>query len=346
VTVAESGRKPVTIRVVAERAGVSPAVVSFVLNNSQPVKQEKRERVLAAVAELGYEPSRAARSLRMNRTGTVGVLIPYLTNPTQAAMAASIEQALAERDHLAIICATGPREGRKHSYFRMLYATRVDGLLVYPTDDMRSDLETALERGVPVVHIFRELPLREGLAPDAVLVDHGSAIEEATTRLLDLGHRRIALVTLPTDAISGPERIEGYLRAFRARGIEPDPPLIHAGPGTVEGGRGLTAAALAHPDRPTAVVATASPQAIGALQAIQACGLRVPADVSLIGSNPTVSLASGFGLAVWDYPTEEIGRHAVDLLLDRRTGDRMMPPRRLVLRPTLQPGASIGPPPQ
>lgn len=316
-------------------------MVSFVLNNSQPVSAEKRARVLSAVAELGYEPSRAARSLRMNRTGTAGVLIPYLVNPTQAAMAASIEQALAERDYLAIICATGGRETRERSYFRMLRATRVDGLLVYPTVDMRPDLEDALAFGTPVVHVFRELPLG-GRQADAVVVDNVSVIEDATARLLALDHRRVALVTLPRDSISGPDRIEGYHRAHRAAGLAVDDALVLAGEGTIEGGYALASAALEL--RPTALVVTTSPQMVGAVQAVQAAGLRVPADLSIVGSNPTVPLLHGLALSVWDYPTEAVGRRAVELLLERLASGPESAPRRVVLRPEMQEGASVAPP--
>jgi LacI family transcriptional regulator len=339
---ADGVRRPVTIRAVAERAGVSPSVVSFVLNKSQPVSAEKRVRVLSAVAELGYEPSRAARSLRMNRTGTAGVLIPYLVNPTQAAMAVAIEQALAERDYLAVICATGGREARERSYFRMLRATRVDGLLVYPTGDMRADLEDAIAYGTPVIHLFRELPLT-GRGADAVVVDNVSIVEHATARLLALGHRRVALVTLPLDSLSGPDRIEGYRRAHRAAGIEVDDSLVLAGEGTTEGGYTLAVAALSR--RPTALVVTTSPQMVGAVQAVQAAGLSVPSELSIVGSNPHVPLMHGVALTIWDYPTAAVGRRAVELLMERLASGPEPAPRRIVLRPELQDGGSIAPPP-
>jgi len=317
--------------------------VSFVLNDSQPVRPEKRERVLAAVTELGYEPSRAARSLRVNRTGTVGVLIPYLVNPTQAALAAAIEQALAGRDYLAVICATGGREARQRSYFRMLYASRVDGLLVYPTSDMRADLEQAAARGLPIVYVFRELPF-DGRGADAVVVDHVSVVEAATERLLALGHRRIALVTLPRDSISGPDRIEGYRRAHAALGVPVDAELVMAGEGTVGGGYALTAAALERRPAPTALVVTTSPQMVGAVQAVQAAGRRVPDELSVVGSSPPVPLLPGLALSVWEYPTEAVAHRAVELFFERLGAGPGLEPRRVVLRPELQPGASIAPP--
>jgi LacI family transcriptional regulator len=322
---------------------VSPTVVSFVLNKSAPVKADKRERVLEAVAELGYLPSRAARSLRMNRTETAGVLVPYLANPTQAAMAAAIEQALAEHQYLAVICATGGREARQHSYFRMLNASRVDGLLVYPTVDMRANLEDALARGLPVVHLFRELPL-DGRGADAVIVDNVSIVDAATEQLLARGHRRIALVTLPRDSISGPDRMEGYWHAHDRRGVTVDPDLVMAGEGTVGGGYALASVALARRPAPTALVVTTSPQMVGAVQAVQAAGLRVPDEISIVGSNPTVPLRHDLTLSVWDYPTEEVGRRAVELFMERVASGPEPAPRRIVLRPRLQDGGSVAPP--
>jgi LacI family fructose operon transcriptional repressor len=119
---------------------------------------------------------------------------------------------------------------------------------------------------------------------------------------------------------------------------------VLAGEGTTGGGYALAGAALAQEPRPTALVVTTSPQMIGAVQAVQAAGLRLPQDLSVIGSNPTVPLLHGLALTVWDYPTEEVGRTAVALFLERlRTGPET-PPRRIVLRPALQTGASVAAP--
>jgi LacI family transcriptional regulator len=110
----------------------------------------------------------------------------------------------------------------------------------------------------------------------------------------------------------------------------------------VAGGYGLAARALARPPRPSALVVTTSPQMVGAVQAVQAAGLSVPGQISVVGSNPTVPLLHGLTLSVWDYPTEQVGRRAVELLLERLASGPGPEPRRVVLRPRLRPGGSIG----
>lgn len=335
------GAQPVTIRQVAQRAGVSPTLVSFVLNGTRRVSPEKAKRVLDAVEELGYSPNANARSLRSRRTGLVGVVVPHLSNPFFALLAGSAEQALGEQGYLAIICSTGSDPTRRRSYFDALLGVRVEGLLVYPTRETVEHVLTSARRGVPVILIEREVEL-PATAPtfDAVVIDNEQGARRATDHLIELGHRRIGLVTLPAESPSGPARISGYRKAFASWDLPVDESLIAAGTGTAEAGRDLTAGLLCRSDRPTALVITTNMQMLGALEAVRSAGLSVPDDLSIVGFGPSLMPAASLEATLVKYPAEEVGRIAAERLVWRLRGEGTSIRQRIVLQPELHLGHS------
>jgi DNA-binding LacI/PurR family transcriptional regulator len=335
-----------TIRDVAREAGVSTALVSFYLNGTQPVGAESRERIRAAIEKLGYTPNGAARSLRSKRTGILGIMVPYLTNPTFAIMAASAEEVFAQHGYLAITCSTGRDPERRRTYFTALHVSRIEGLLVFPSAEAVEEIVALARRHVPVVLLEREVDF-PAAAPsvDAVLMDNELGIYLATDHLLGLGHRRIGLITLPLRSPSGPPRVRGYRRAYAEHGLVAPDDLVAADQGSVEAGYAQCRRLLALRPPPTALVIASNMQTLGALQAIQEAGLRIPGDLSIVGySHPGFPIWSGVPMTVVHYPVDELGRLAAELLLrrlrDRRQGAR----QRVILQPELEVHASTAPP--
>ncbi|MBI3972835.1 MAG: LacI family DNA-binding transcriptional regulator, partial [Chloroflexi bacterium] len=342
---------PVTIRDVAARAGVSSALVSFVLTGSRPVGKARRRRVLEAIDALGYTPNAAARGLRLQRSGLVALMIPYLNNPIYSLHATGAEQELARAGLLTVVCSTrgepaGPYSGE--AVFRALGGSRVDGVLLFPYQEDVPEIVKLTEDGVPVVLIDREPELPAGAPPvDAVVVDNEHGVYRATEHLLALGHRRIGLVSLSAQSLSGPPRLEGYRRAYRERRLDVPENCIALGHGSVEDGYALTERLLRLRSRPTALVVTATMCTPGALRAIHDATLRVPEDLSVVGYShegflmwPTVDLTA------IRYPAVELGREAARLLLRRlgapRGAPRGAPSRRSNSRAASRPSSTAG----
>lgn len=334
--------RPVTIRDVAERAGVSPTVVSFVLTGNRPVSAERRRRVEEAIAALGYTPNAAAQSLRLGQTRLVAVVIPYLSNPLYSAHAIGAEQELSRVGLLSIVCSTREGQHAPGEYFKALRRSRVDGLLLFPYQEDVPDVMRLAQTGTPVVFIDREPELPDSAPPvDAVVIDNERAVFDATEHLLALGHRRIGLVTLRTSSLSGPSRLAGFKRAFAARGLRVPEEYVRFGRGSVEEGYALTQALLQAQPPVTALVVTANMATLGAVQAAQAAGQRIPDDLSVVGYDfqgfvPWPSL----DLTAVEYPSQEVGREAARLLLRRLRGEASAAAQRVVLRAALHVGTT------
>jgi LacI family transcriptional regulator len=339
-------KKWVTARDVAKRAGVSQTLVSFMLTGQRPVSPEAARRIQEAVDELGYDPNGPARSLRSKRSGVIGLLVPDLTNPSFAIMAAAAEATLAEGRLLTFICSSGRHVERADSYFRALRSARAEGLLIFPAPEAVEEILTLSRQGVRVVLLEREIPhLAAGAPLDAVVVDVAAGVHAATDHLIRLGHDRIALLNLAKDSWGSAARLSGYRTALEAHGREVDETLISWRPGTVQAGRESVLELLALSPRPTAVVVTANLQTVGVVGAVAEFGLRVPGDLSIVGfGHPGFDFWPAVSLTVISHDADAVGREAAKLLLDRLSTKLIDSTQRLVLPCDLEVRGSTGPP--
>jgi LacI family transcriptional regulator len=319
---------------VAQRAGVSQATVSLVLNkvSGSHIPEETRLRVFNAIDELGYRPNTLASSLRLGKTQTLGLILPDIANPFFAEVSRSIESAAFEQNYNLILCNTESDIDRELLYVDVLCNRQVDGIIFVAVGDQADSLQRVLCKNIPVVMIDRDLP---GMEVDAVLTDNRLGGFQATQHLIDLGHRRIGCIAGPSDVNPSAARGEGYLTALAEYKIPGDESLFMRGDFHSYSGWAAARAMLTLPEPPTAIFAGNDLMAIGALRAITEARLHVPEDISLVGFD-NIELASFTNppLTTVAQPIHEAGQTAVNFLLERiRVPDQ--PFRRAILPTSL-----------
>jgi LacI family transcriptional regulator len=322
-----------TIRDVAALADVSTATVSHVLNDTRPVSQALRDRVLVAMARLSYQPDAVARSLRCRETLTIGLFVPSLEIPFYAWVAGSIETAAHNAGYNVILCNSGWSLQRELSAIDELLARRVDGLVCISLGVRAEHIRPVLKRGTPMVWFERSLP---GTDLDAVFVNNFKGAYDATQHLIELGHRRIGCITGLVNSQLSNERVDGYRKALADAGISFDPALLQRGDYMPPSGRLGAEVLLAQSDPPTAIFAFNDLMAMGALQAFTRLGRRIPDDVALIGFDG-VALAEHTcpPLSTIEQPIPAMAATAIKLLLDRINDDAPPQGRVVTAEPRL-----------
>jgi LacI family transcriptional regulator len=317
---------------VAQRAGVSPATVSRVLNGSGTVSPDRAARVREAARELGYTPSGPARALRQQRTRVWAAIIADIQNPFFTAMVRGMEDVARAEGHRLVLCNSDEDLEREAQYLDIAVAEQMAGVAIAVASDKDSRLDVLLDRGVPVVAVDRR-PKRHEDAVDSVVVDNVLGARQATEHLLAMGAKRIACITGPARASTASERATGYQRALKAAGRPVDPELLRRADFREEGAYAAARTLLAGRRRPDAMFVGNNLMTLGALRAIREAGLRVPDDVLLVGFDdaPWTTLMSP-QLTVVAQPTHELGRQAARLLA---TASADLPARHAVLPPTL-----------
>jgi LacI family transcriptional regulator len=332
-----------TIRDVARRAGVAPTTVSRVINNSGYVSQRTRERVEAAVVDLGYVPNTLARSLRFKKTNTLALVLPDITNPFWTTVARGVEDAASDRGFNVILCNTDESEAEQEKYLTILLQKQIDGFVLAPARSTAEPVELVQRQGVPVVVLDRRVPSSQ---VDVVRGDSERGAYQLVRYLLTLGHRRIAILTGPHGVSTAEDRVAGYQRALSESGLDVDSDLILYGEFTQTSGYEMTQQVLTAGARPTALFAANNFIAIGSLRALRDVGLRVPEDVTLVSFDdlPQAFVIDPF-LTVAAQPAYEMGHQATELLLARLSGlapagyQHVLLPTETIVR------RSSGPPP-
>jgi LacI family transcriptional regulator len=303
-----------TIRDIAELAGVSTATVSRVVNGRSDVSRETRDTVLRVVHEHGYRTNRGVRAMPAGRTGLVGVTLPVVHHSYFSVILSGAAEALYEHDMRIVLCPTHHEHDREVSLLERLMHGMTDGALLILPEESREELAALHEHGYRFV-IIDPLKLADERVP-TVSAAHSSGASEATEHLLSLGHRRIAAITGPRGWIATEERLRGYHASLAAAGVMPDPELVIESDFHATGGVSSALELLDRPDPPTAIFAFNDMLAIGALQAARVRGVRVPEELSIVGFDDTAeaSLVTP-ALTTVRQPLAEMGRMAVNLLI-------------------------------
>src|SRR5881227_1666895 len=262
---AELAHSRVTIREVADEAGVSIATVSRVLNGRGDVAPETRELVSRIIQERGYIANRGARGLSNGRTGLVGLLVPLIYPAYFSAILSGATEALQEQDLRVVLSPTGHEHDREVTLLERLMHGLTDGALIVLPEESSEELERLLDHGYRFVVVDPLMPLDERIP--SVSAAHTSGAHHAMGHLLGLGHRRIAAITGPRGWVATEDRRRGYRAALAAAGILPDPALEVEAVPEIGPGRDAAENLLALPEAPTAIFAFNDNIAIGALQA-------------------------------------------------------------------------------
>jgi len=310
----------VTIREIADRAGVSIATVSRVLNERGDVSPETRDLVRRVIHENGYTANRSARGLSAGRTGLVGVLVPLVFPAYFAGLLAGAAEALAERDMQIVLSPTQNMLEREVSVLDRMHGL-TDGSLIILPQESSVELARLLDSGYRFVVLDPLMALDERIP--SVSAAHTSGADQAMRHLLQLGHHRIAQITGPAGWVATEGRRRGYRAALASAGILPDPALEVEALPEIDPGRQAAERLLALPHPPSAIFAFNDNIAIGAIQAARARGLRVPEDLSVVGFDDVehATIVSP-ALTTVRQPLVEMGRTAVSLLMRLLDGQR------------------------
>jgi DNA-binding LacI/PurR family transcriptional regulator len=306
-----------TQRELARLAGVSAGTVSNVISGSTKVSESSRQKVLAAIQSLHYRPNLIARSLKTNRTNTLGIVVPDITIPFFPKIVRGAESAARERGYfLVVLDSQGSHELEVD--MMALLRQRVDGILLVTAGDFKWSEQSVAEiaSGPPVVCVDR---LPEGFESDSVCVDDFGAAELGVKHLISQGHTEIAIFTGPLTLTNEQERLRGYRQALKDAGIRVRPALTWSASFEREDieavcGRKMKSAKV----KPTALFATNGVTGIGALRGLYGLGLSTPEDIAFATIDELIA-EDLFRPRITSVvqPTYEIGYRAVEVLLDR-----------------------------
>lgn len=306
-----------TIKDVADRAGVSIATVSRVINGATVVSEKSRQRVLAAIQELDFKPSQIARNLVMQTSNTIGVIVPALSNQFTGGILNGIEEKSSSCGYDIMVCGTGGDTEKERRYLELFQERHVAGIIFMGWKLKPETVEVINELVVQVIMMNRNA---SGLKVPTVSIDNFRAAYQMTNYLISKGHRRIAFFRNSVDIDAcGVEQYSGFERALAEAGMEIDRSLVKYGEFSEVRSYQLMEEMIQSGNLPTAVFATSDIMAIGAANALKDHGYNVPEDVSVVGFND-VEMSSLYrpALTVIHQPLWAMGAEAVKMIVDSR----------------------------
>lgn len=323
-----------TIRDVAVAAGVSITTVSHVLNETRYVSDELRERVNRAMDELGYQPNVLARGLRSGQTKTIGLVVPDMSNLFFAEISRAVEDIIFKKGYSLIICNSDDNPEKQKTYFGVLVAKQVEGIIFISTSFSEDFLGRLESTQIPIVFADREMP---STLADVVLIDNEYGGFLATNYLIQLGHKRIACITGPSELTPSADRVNGYYRALDEAGLPRRPEYVIAGDFHYHSGEKAMLHLLGLDPRPEAVFVSNDMMAFGGIRAVRSCNLRVPDDISIVGFDDILlAQASSPALTTVAQPLQKMAEHIVESLFVRMQATKLPPQRqRIILKPEL-----------
>ncbi len=302
-----------TIRDVAERAGVSIATVSRVLNKQVSVSPTTRVKVEKAIDELNYQPNYLGRNLRRAETKIILVILQNISNPFYSKVVEGIEDLGHKHGYNIMICNTDSESERERSYLDLLVNRLVDGVILMEPEIDSQEL-AQIGNDFPVVQCCE---YKEGTDVPHISIDNVAAGYTAVNHLIKLGHTRIGMISGYNRLLSAMQREKGYKKALEDAGIEYNQELIKYGSYGFTGGLRATKELLQMQNAPTAIFAISDITAIGAIRAIKEEGLRIPEDIAVVGFDNT-SIASMYDPQVTtiSQPRYDLGKISMEMLLE------------------------------
>lgn len=307
-------RRAPTMVDVARIAEVSLATVSAVINDSAPVGEVRKQRVLDAIQVVGYQTNAIARSLKTGSTKTIGLMIADITNPFFTSVIHSIQEVAYHHGYSVLLCCSDEDPEKERLHLRLMSDRMVDALIV-ATSGETPELRALIDnRRTPVVLIDR---LLDGVAANAVVIDNVVAARDAVRYMIALGHRRIGLITGRSSLSTAKERYQGYCEALNEAGIPIESALVGAARFGADDGYIAAMGLLALAQPPTAIFASNNLSGIGLMRGIKDSGLRCPSDIS-VACFDDFEWANVFDprLTTVAQPTKAIGVQAMAIVLE------------------------------
>lgn len=323
----------VTMKDLAEKAGVSVVTVSRALNDKPDINPRTKEMILRLARESNFSPHALARSLVTKKTKTIGIIIPSNTDAFYAEVVGGISQESRERGYSVILSTSHDSADEELNEMRMLFEKRVDGMLVYPAQEDDRYIEVLRNSPIPFVFLNRHV---DQLNCDYVINDNVYGAHSAVDHLLKNGYRDITYICAKPTASSGRERILGCRQAFNENGIDEELLDIVTCDETIKCCYDFVLEALQSKRKMDAIFAWDDRLAIGVIKALLESGVRIPEDIAVVGYDDIEISAYLYPpLTTVQQPTFQIGERATRILLDKLESDRDTGIQQIVLKPKL-----------
>lgn len=310
-----------TIKDVANRAKVSTATVSRVLNGNYPVSEEVASRVMKVIKEMNYHPDAVARSLKNKKTFIVGVVVSDISNIYFMEMAKGIENIISSEEYNIIFSSTNDEEDKEEKILKLLYERRVDALVVAPAANDSAFINSLIDQGMYIIIVDRKI---SGIKTDVVIEDNFNSVYKLINYVISKGHSRISIINGLFSISTSLERFEGFKKALSDSNIELNPKYILQGNYNKKKAYEEVKKMLIEckEEKPTAIFAANNIMAEGAMAAIKDCNLDIPQDISLVSFgnvsvpeliSPTLTLVSQDAYAMG----QEVGRILLNRIKDK-----------------------------
>ncbi|WLD93838.1 LacI family DNA-binding transcriptional regulator [Alkalihalobacillus sp. AL-G] len=325
----------ITIKDIAKETGVSIATVSRVLNNTGYASEEIREKVLSTAMRLNYLPNAVARSLKNEKTNTIGVVIPDITNSYFMQISKGIEDTIHQYGYNLIFGSGNEHSKKESEMLQVLFEKRVDAIVLATSGGNEEIIEKIKKSGIPIVLIDRKINGKEHDL-DLVIEDNIEAAYELTKHLLDLGHTRIGVVNGSLTVSTGIERYRGYQKAIQEKGITEDPKLIFNGGFIESDGKEAVDRFLQLASKPTAILSFNNTMTFGVLLQLISKGYEIPEDivVASYGEVEAAKLLKSQGITYTNQIPYEMGVRTGEILIDRLINS-IQGPIHEVFKPTI-----------
>ncbi len=325
-------QKHPTMRNVAKIAKVSVATVSRAINMPEMLKSETLQKVRKAIRTLAYSPNSIARSLKINKSCLVGIIIPDILNPFFAKIVRSAQTILNDYNFTAIICDTEENSKKEDKFLCNLFEKRVDGLIVIPSKEDSKMPNLILEKGIPTVFVDRYF----SNAFDSIKGNNYSGIALLVSHLTTRGYKKIGIINGPMETLPGRERYDAFLKALSIHKLDKINDYIKTSDWTIEDGYRLMKEIISLKSLPDGIVITSNLLSVGALRAIKEKGLKIPDDIGIaVFDEVYLADLANPPLTVVVQPAEEMGKEAARILIERISGNTSMPKREIVFEPRL-----------
>jgi len=326
-------KKRLTMREIAKIAGVSHMTVSRALYNDPRIREETKKRILDLADKLNYRPVARARPFASRKSNLIGLVVSDISNPFCAELARGIEDKAHEEGYNVIFCSTDNKPERMESYVHLMMDAGVDAFIFASTRLREPVVEKLIDERFPLVLVNRKL---RGETCNYVVLNNMKGAYEITEHLINLGYRKIAIITGPSNFFTGLERLKGYQQALKDHGIEFDDNYVIQGYFTREMGYKGTKELLTMEERPEAIFAGNDYVAMGVIDAVEELGLRIPEEIALVGFDDTAFASNQrIRLTTVSQRTYEMGNLGVQILIDYIERKETDYTHRVVLEPRL-----------